>query len=220
MSLRKFVNKTIPYLEPYDTCKKAVEIMTAFKVSHLAVAASQDKMYIGLISEDDIEDFSPKMPVLETDCLQRLSVSEDKHILEVLDIVSSTKVSLLPVVDAKGKYTGALTYKNIIERMAEETSASIKGGIIEIETETKNFSPALIAGISENNSLKVMSLLTRPKDLETMRAVIKLNGQDTSSVVQGLEKHGYNVKNVYQGDSKYSDLLQERYNALLSYMNV
>ena len=65
-----------------------------------------------------------------------------------------------------------------------------------------------------------MSLLTRPKDLETMRAVIKLNGQDTSSVVQGLEKHGYNVKNVYQGDSKYSDLLQERYNALLSYMNV
>jgi predicted transcriptional regulator len=220
MSLKKLVNKTIPYLEPYDTCKKAVEIMTAFKVSNLAVANSADKMYIGLISEDDIVDFAPKMPIMETNCLKRLSVSEDKHILEVLDIVSSMRISLLPVVDAKGKYIGALTYKNIIERMAEETSASIKGGIIEIETDTKNFSPALITGISENNSLKVMSLLTRPKDIKTMRAIIKLNGQDTTSVIQGLERHGYNVKNVYQGDSKYSEMLEERYNALLSYMNV
>jgi hypothetical protein len=65
-----------------------------------------------------------------------------------------------------------------------------------------------------------MSLLTRPKDIKTMRAIIKLNGQDTTSVIQGLERHGYNVKNVYQGDSKYSEMLEERYNALLSYMNV
>ena len=194
--------------------------MNTFKVSHLAVAASEDKQYLGLISEDDIAEFSPKMPVMETDCLQMLSVNEEKHILEVLDIVSSWHISLLPVVDLKGRYIGGVTYKTIIERMAEETSASIKGGIIEIETETKNFSPALITGISENNSLKVMSLLTRPKDRETMRAIIKLNGQDTTSVIQGLERRGYNVKNVYQGDSKYSDLLEERYNALLSYMNV
>jgi CBS domain-containing protein len=220
MSLKKLINKSIPYLEPSDTSQKALEIMDDYKLSHLAVAETETKKYIGLVSEDALLENPPEKPVSETEDIRPLCINLENHIFEVLDIVSSQKISLLPVTDKNGKYLGAVTYKSIIDSMAEETSSAIKGGIIEIETEAKNFSPALITGISENNSLKVMSLLTRPKSGGNVRAVIKLNGQDTSSVIQGLERRGYNVKNVYQGDTKYSDLLEERYGALLSYMNV
>ena len=37
---------------------------------------------------------------------------------------------------------------------------------------------------------------------------LKKNGADTSGVIQGLERHGYKVRQVYQGDTKYSDLME------------
>lgn len=220
MSLKKLINKTIPYIEPYDKCAKALEIMNSFKISELPVVTKADMHYIGLVSETDLLNCNKNMPVVEIGILKNIFVDFSKHIFDVLEMVSTLKISVLPVTDSNGTYLGAVTYKTIIETMAEETSAYSQGGIIEIETDTKNFSPALIAGVSENNSMKVMSLLTHRKGKEKMKATIKFNSQDISGVVQGLEKRGYNVREIHHSDTKYNDLLQERYNALISFLNV
>ena len=219
MSLKQLINKSIPYLEEEDSCKKAVEIMNGCKVSHLAVASSKEKMYLGLVDEECLKK-NPEAKISDLKNLPMFCIGQGGHLFEVLDIVSSRKISLLPVVDTNGKYIGAVTYRDIVEAVAEEVSASDKGGVIEIETEVQNFSPALITGISENNSVKVMSLLSRTKGTEKIKATVKLNGQDLSGVIQGLERRGYRVKNAFENAAKYSDLLEERYGALISYMNV
>lgn len=220
MSLKKLVNDTIPYLDPRDSGDSALARMDEYKVSHLPIVRRQTKEYCGLISEDDVLDMDNPEANVGTLGARRIYVDEKQHIFDVMGIVSESKLSLLPVLDGQSKYIGVITQQSIIDHMAEATSASIKGGIIEIETDTQNYSPALIAGISENNSMKVMGLLTRPHGTRGIDAIIKLNGPDTSGVIQGLERNGYRVKNVYQGDGKYSDLMEERYSALMNYMNL
>jgi hypothetical protein len=98
------------------------------------------------------------------------------------------------------------------------TAAHVPGGVIELETESRNFSPAVIANVAEYNSMKILSMLSQPLGTHGVRAVLKLNGHETTSVIQGLERHGYRVRNVRGGDSKYTDMLEERYDALVRYM--
>ena len=220
MPLKKLINKSVPGLSPEDDCQKAAAVMNDFKVSHLAVVAPESRLYLGLASEERLKNEPPEKKIAELGSLPMLCIGAGGHLFEVLDIVSSRRISLLPVVDGDGKYLGAVTYRDIVENTAEAVSASDKGGILEIETDAQNFSPATITGISENNSMKVMSLLSGKNSGEKVRAIIKLNGQDTSGVIQGLERRGYRVKNPHSGAAKYTDLLEERYGALMSYMNV
>ena len=222
MSLKKLVNKNMPFLEPQQSVSDALSMMDEFKVSHLPVVRKENAEYLGLVSEDDILDMDEGKSLVENVVgdLKKIFIDEDRHILEVLEVISEEKIPFLPVLSRKEKYLGVITHQTLIDKMAEATSANQKGGIIEIETDAQNYSAALITGISENNSMKVMSLLTRPHGNKGINAVIKLNGPDTSGVIQGLERYGYKVKNVYQGDSKYSSLMKERYDALLSYLNV
>lgn len=220
MSLKNLVNDTTPYLDPHESGELALERMDEYKISHLPVVKSQTHEYCGLLSEDEVYDMEDTNQKVGSANLKHYYVDENEHIFDVLSLASENKLSVVPVLDSNQKYLGVITQQTIIDKMSEATSASIKGGIIEIETDSQNYSPALIAGISENNSMKIMSLLTRSHGTRGINAILKLNGPDTSGVIQGLERHGYKVRQVYQGDTKYSDLMEERYNALMNYMNV
>lgn len=192
--------------------------MDDYKVQHLPVVSS-NMDYCGLVSESELYDAADGAAIGSLPLPQPYADIEES-IFGVLQKVAQGKYSILPVVDGRYKYQGYITPQSIIEELASLTSAEMPGGEIELESEDRNFSPALISGVAENNSMKITSMLTQPNGAHKVRAIIKLNGQETTSVIQGLERNGYRIRNVRHGDSKYSDMMEERYRALVRYMDM
>ena len=220
MTLSELISTTIPPLSPDDTAADALQLMDEFKVSHLPIVSNHD--YMGLVGETDIYELDDDtLPVSNCHLSMPLPyITDNKHIFEVLAAVTNRNISLMPVLSAQNKtYLGVITEAQLLRGLAEATSASYAGGIIQIVTNQTHYSPALIASVVESNDMKIKSMFTNDigNDLEV---TIKLNGSDTSAVIQGLERHGYRVKSVYEGDGKYTDLMEERLGALLRYMNV
>lgn len=219
MSLRNLISNTIPALSPDETAETGLSMMDDYKIQHLPVV-SNTMDYCGIVSETELYDMPDSFAKVGSLPLSKPSATIEHTILSVIDQMAGGEYSMLPVVDSNNKYQGYITQQSVINELAKLTSASMPGGIIEIETEAHNYSPALIASISENNSMKITSLLSQPHGTKDIRATIKLNGPETSSVIQGLERYGYRIRNVHYGDTKYSDMLEERYNALMRYMEV
>ncbi|MBP5502105.1 MAG: CBS domain-containing protein [Bacteroidales bacterium] len=217
--LTDLISTNIPALKPDDTGETALQIMDDFRVSHLPVVSGTE--YLGLVSDNDIYEIGTESPVSECHLVMPQPYAlENQHIFEILTIVTSQKLSLVPILSPQNNaYLGVITESQLLRGLASATAADISGGIVEIITTPTNFSPALITSIVENNDMKVMSLFANSTS-DSVEAVIKLNGHDTSAVIQGLERYGYRIKSVYEGDGKYNDLMEERYGALMNYLNV
>ncbi len=218
MTVTDLISDDIPYLSPLETVKKARRVMRDGKYEHLPVV-SEGGEYVGLASETEVSDANPSA-LVESVCGASPFVGSSQDIYSVIGAMSQFHYSVLPVVDESHMYLGSITRTSLIDGMAQMTSAQVPGGVIEIETDARNFSTAVISNVAEYNSMKVMSLLSHPNGSHGIRAVLKLNGTETSSVIQGLERNGYQVHNVQNGDSKYSDMLEEHYDALIKYLEV
>ena len=213
------ISTNIPELTPSDTGAKALQIMDDFRVSHLPVVSGTE--YIGLVSDNDIYGISDDEPISQCQLQAPQPYAFDtQHIFEVLTIMSSKNLSLLPVISVQNNsYLGVITETQLLRGMAQVTAANMPGGIIEIVTTPENYSPAQIAAVAESNDMKIMSIFTRT-DAGNMNIVIKCNGHDTSAVIQGLERYGYRIKQVYEGDRKYTELMEDRYGALMKYLSI
>jgi len=53
-----------------------------------------------------------------------------------------------------------------------------------------------------------------------MDVIIKLNKQNISSIISAFERYGYLIKTSYSTNSYSEDILKERYDALMHYLNV
>ena len=201
-----------------ETVKKALRIMDGNKYEHLPIV-SEGMQYVGVVSESMLRNVKNLNALIESLQAERPSVADVNDVYGVLVIMSQHHYSILPVADPDGKYLGCITRQSLIDHLADMTAAHLPGGVIELETESRNFSPAVISNVAEYNSMKILSMLSQPLGTHGVRAVLKLNGHETTSVVQGLERNGYRVRQVRNGDTKYSDMLEERYDALIRYMN-
>ncbi len=219
MSLTKLISTEIPPLKASEPADSGLALMDDYKVQHLPVVA--DNMdYCGLVSESALYEAADAGSSVGSLYLPQPCADIDESIFGVLQKVSQGKLSLLPVIDNNRKYQGYITPQSIIDELASLTSAEMPGGEIELESEYQDFSPALISGVAENNSMKITSMLTQPSGSHGVRALIKLNGPETSSVIQGLERNGYRIRTVRHGDQKYSDMMEDRYKALMRYMEM
>ena len=218
--LTDLISTNIPALKPTDTGSEALRLMDELRLSHLPIVDNTE--YFGLVSENDIYELDDEnFPVSSCRMPSPIPyVVDTQHILEVLAAVTGKNLTLIPVLSAKNNnYLGVITQTTLLQGLASATSATMQGGIIEIITTPTNYSPALITSVIEANDMKAMSLFTR-RSADDVEIVVKLNGHNTSAVISGLERHGYRTRSVFEGDSKYTDLMEERYGALLKYMSV
>ncbi len=222
MSLTQLICNNIPVLKLKDSGNKVLQLMRDLKVSHLPVVG-KNGCYVGLVSDEDVYNL-PDISLAILNCgiyPPQPCVFSFQFVYDALNVLVSNKLSVLPVVDNENKYLGSITERKLLAHIAEITSASHNGGVLVLETPKSNYSSAVIAGVVESYNLKILSLYANAtKKAETIEVVVKLNGQDTSGIVQGLERNGYIVKNVFGGDKKYSQLMEERYDAFINYISV
>lgn len=218
---RNLYNELVIPLKTSETGDTALLMMEDLKVSHLPVIGC-DK-YLGVISELDILNLdNPSEPIGK----QRLSynrpyVLQSQHFYEVVRVAATEKLSLVPVLDDNGIYLGSITLSRIISMMSEMASVKQPGSILVLEVSHQDYSLGEIARIVESNDAKVLSAyITSFPESTRLEVTIKVNRLDLSGIIQTFNRYNYIITASFSEESRWEELLTNRYESLMNYLNV
>ncbi|TAE53311.1 MAG: CBS domain-containing protein [Bacteroidetes bacterium] len=221
MIATELITDRVPSVKSTDLSGLALDWMSEFKVSQLPVV--DGGKYIGLITENDILDAADSalhVGDLRYSGWETAYVFADKHVYDVLDVLSELKLDLVPVIGEEKEYLGVVTLRDLNDYIARLFAIREPGGILVIEVGARNYVLSEIGRIAESADAKVLSLyLSQMPDSPTLILTLKLNVEDLTRVIASFERFNYTVLHAYQRlnpDSDYS----RNYEALLRYLNI
>jgi acetoin utilization protein AcuB len=217
---RDLIIDAIPPLKTSDSGLKALSWMEEFRVSHLPIVNNED--FLGLISEDDILNLnSPEEPIGNHPLsLMRPFVKEEQHIYDVIKLLDSLKVTLVPVLDEDNHYMGIITLPDLMHRIASLGAIQDPGGVIVLELNHNDYLFSEIAHIIESNDAVILSsYITSESESNKMELTIKVNKADVSRILAAFYRHNYNVKASFH-QTEFTDQLRNRYDSFMNYLNI
>ncbi|WP_102408396.1 CBS domain-containing protein [Parabacteroides bouchesdurhonensis] len=220
MLVKDFIMKELPVLKSFDTVEYALAIMDDYKLKHLPLV-NDGGIYRCLISEKDLLTIPEPSGTIGEPVLFAPSIRKNSHLHEALSIMTRYGLSLLPVVTTDGVYTGAITRDKLIDALSELCNAEAEGSIIVLEMMPQDYVLSDIARLVESNNAHVLNLLSH-QDKETGRLLIsiKIDLEDASPVIRSFERFNYTVLYHFMEKGMVDNLLQQRMNELLHYMNM
>jgi len=221
MLAKELMSDIVPALRTSDTGFQALSWMDIFRISHLPIVNNRE--FLGLISDKDIYNLNKAEEPIGNHNLSLFSpfVYEDQHIFEVIEIVSRLNLSAVPVLDHNNNYLGIITINELIQKFAELPAVSQPGGILVLEMNVNDYSLTQIAQIVESNDAKILSVYISSRENTTkMEVILKINRSDLSSIIQTFERYNYNIKASYLKDSEADNLIKNRYELFMRYLNV
>lgn len=221
MLAKELISDVIPALKTTDSGVKALYWMDIFRISHLPIVNSSE--FLGLISDTDIYDLnSPDEPIGNHNLsLFSPYITEDKHVYEAIELMSSLKLSVVPVLDNNKKYLGLITSQRLMHYMGELFAVKNPGGIIILEMSVNDYSLSQIAQIVESNDAKILSLyLTSPPDSTKMEVTLKINRVDLTSIIQTFIRFEYTIKASFMESEELDSLYNNRFEQFLHYLNI
>ncbi|MDZ4845607.1 MAG: CBS domain-containing protein [Chitinophagales bacterium] len=220
MTAKELISPLIPPLKLSDTGDKALIWMHEFSVAYLPVV-SKGK-FIGLLNEEDVMDLDdPSEPIRNFELkLPKPFVTEGVHIYEVIKLAAEMKLTIIPVVDKDETYLGVITQESIISAFSQLSSINENGSVIVLELNKSDYSLAALARIVEENNASVFSAyITTHNDTMKVDVTLKINTSDIKEMIASFERHNYKVIGSYQ-EAEYYDDLKDRFNSLMSYLNI
>ncbi|MBI9038355.1 MAG: CBS domain-containing protein [Bacteroidales bacterium] len=222
MIAKEIINNAIIPLKTSDKASFALELMDEYKVSHLPIVNNIE--FLGLISNSDIVNqemidepignHSLSMAELISHC------NEDQHMFEIVKLVSSLKLSLIPVLDIKNNYLGSITLDKLVDAFSSICSIETPGGVIVLEISNRDYLLTQIAQIVESNNAKILSLfISSNPDSTKLEVTIKINKIDIENVLQTFTRYNYSIKSSFSEVESF-DNLKDRYDSLMRYLNV
>jgi signal-transduction protein with cAMP-binding, CBS, and nucleotidyltransferase domain len=214
------ISEDIPPLKTSDTGERALAWMDEFRVSHLPIVNNVD--FLGLISESDILDFNSSNEPIGGHSLNlsRPYVFDYQHTYDVLKVMSSLKLSVIPVLNDKEQYLGLIHLSTLLQHFAEMASMKESGGLLVLELNLHDYSLSEIARIVESNDAKILSsYISSHIDSTKLEVTIKINRTDLSAIIQTFNRFNYTIKASFH-QSEYVDDLKDRFDSFMSFLNI
>ncbi len=222
MLAKYLISDVVPALRTSDTGIKALNWMEVFRVSHLPIV--NNEQFLGMISDTDIYDLNMAEEPIGNHKLSliRPFVKQDQHIYEVIEMVSSMKLSLIPVLNEDSKkYLGLITLHDLVSYFSSLSAVSQPGAIIVLELNQNDYSLSEIAQIIESNDTKILSLYLKPQENSTkLDVTIKINRTEFASVLQTFNRYNYTIKASYMKDEIMDNYYSDRFDSFMTYLNV
>jgi hypothetical protein len=220
MYARELISEDIPPLKTSDTGERALAWMDEFRVSHLPIVNNVD--FLGLISESDILDFNSSNEPIGGHSLNlsRPYVFDYQHTYDVLKVMSSLKLSVIPVLNDKEQYLGLIHLSTLLQHFAEMASMKESGGLLVLELNLHDYSLSEIARIVESNDAKILSsYISSQIDSTKLEVTLKINRTDLSAIIQTFNRFNYTIKASFH-QSEYVDDLKDRFDSFMSFLNI
>ena len=193
--------------------------MNEFHVSQLPVVDGQK--YLGLVFEEDLMNMEENATLQSvSERFSKVAVQADSHFIEAVQIANDYQLSVVPVVDKEGMYTGIIGHTDLLLHLGKLTGASEPGAIIVLEMEQRNFSFSELSKIVETNDAQITQLNTYwDNNTETFFVTLKINKFEISDIIATFQRYEYQVKYFF-GEELYENELRTNYDHLMNYLNI
>ncbi|RKD13720.1 CBS domain-containing protein [Pelobium manganitolerans] len=213
------ISTSISPLKPADPIQKALDKMADFKVSHLPIV--NETQFLGLLAEEDLAnelDFTEPVGAITLSLINPY-VIESQHAYDVIKTLNDQSLSLLPVLDAKMNYLGAIFIDDAVEYLANITAVASPGGIIVLEISNRDNSLAHIAQIVESDNAQILSsYVDEHPDSTKLTVTIKVNKMDITQIVASFLRYDYVVMATFNNSNPYNKDT-DRYDSLMNYLS-
>lgn len=219
MVAESLISNVILPLRTSDTGDEALSMMDDFYVRHLPIV--NNKQLLGLISENDILNFDAHEAVGSYSLsLRRPHVNAGDHIYEVMRQLAQGDLSVIPVVDDENNYLGVVTQEDLLNYFATTFSFTEPGSILVLEINKRDYSLAEVARIVESENAVILStfITSRPDSLK-MEVTVKINRQNIQPIIATFQRFDYTIKASFN-EAEYMDSLKDRYDSLMTYLNI
>ena len=219
MIAKELISHEISPLRTSDTGEEAYTMMSIFHVKHLPIV--NDVQFLGLISEETILNHDLEEPIGSYSLgLARPFVRDTDHIFEVMNTMANGSLSVIPVVDIDDNYIGLISQEALIMFYAKSFSFSEPGSILVISTSKPNYSLAEISRIVESENAAILStFLTSLENSTEVQVTLKINKQDINDIIASFQRYDYEITASFS-EYEFIDDLKERYDSLMSFLNV
>jgi predicted transcriptional regulator len=214
------ISATIPTLNLNDTVAEALQLMSEFRVEHLAVVT--DDKFAGVVYEDDLLNAPEDTVTIATlqQAFSKLAVHADKHFIEAVQLVNEYGLTVIPVIEGELEFIGVILQTDLFKQLAKLTGANEPGGIIVLELEKRGYSFSEISKLVETNDAQITQLNSYyDNNSETFIVTIKVNRFEVSDIVATFQRYEYVVK-FYFGEELYENELRTNYDHLMNYLNM
>lgn len=218
MMASDFIDLSIVPLKASDTVAVAFDFFKEFSVRQLPVV--QNSICLGILSLDDVEEELADISILDFINLNYSFALNYDHIYEVMIAISEKSLTLFPIIDENNNYVGCITLGSLFKNYINCAAFSQPGSIVLLEIDKKNYSLAEIARIVESeNKVILSSLLSSNGESDRLEITLKLNSAQIHNLLATFERFGYNIKATFD-EEDVKDTLKNRYESLMSYLNV
>ncbi|HFA51775.1 MAG TPA: CBS domain-containing protein [Bacteroidetes bacterium] len=219
MIAENLISSAVLPLQTSDTGEESLAVMEDFNVRHLPIV--NNRQLLGLVSEDDILVHNVHEPIGSYQLsLIKPYVKKSDHLYEVMRLLAEHQLTVIPVVDEEGDYLGMVSLEDVLNYFAKTAAFSETGSIIVLEFQARGYSLAEIARLVEAENASILStFVTSDPDSSVVEVTLKINRQDTHSILNAFKRFGYEIKASFN-EEEYLESLKERYDALMSYLSV
>jgi hypothetical protein len=143
-----------------------------------------------------------------------------QHTYDLLKLMMSFNLTLIPVLDDKELYKGCITLKGLLQNISTMASVQDPGGVIVLEVNQVDYSLAQISSIIEGNDAKILSChVSSLPDSTKVEVTLKINVEDLSRILQTFNRYNYLVKASFQ-HTDFSGGMKNKLDEFLHFLNI
>jgi acetoin utilization protein AcuB len=216
---RELISQSLPNIHTSDKGDEVMNMMQIYHVRHLPIV--NHEQLLGVISEEDIliQNTSEAIGTYRLSYVRPYCYETD-HIFEVIAKLGRFQLTIIPIIDKEENYLGAITMEDVLQYFAQRFSFAEQGSIIVLEALKGDYSISEVARIAESEDVSILSCFVHA-DVDTSKVLItlKVNKQEIQTIKATYERYGYQIAATFAEIDQF-DGLKERYDSLMTYLNV
>ena len=218
MHIQDHIVSTIPVFEVDDQLSEVIHFFKETTHSHVAIIEKDS--YLGVLDENDLEQFETDKTVDEHRYdLGTFFVRKDTNWLDVLETFARHEANLLPVLDEMGRMEGYYDLTDIVNVFIDTPFFTEPGGIIVLAKGIKDYTFSEIAQIVESNNTKLIGGFITDSKNDVIQITIKVASTNLNEIIQTFRRYNYNIL-FGNNDDQFMEDLKERSDYLEKYLNV
>ena len=218
MQLTSYITNNFKPLSPKDNIGVAIALFESFNIDFLPIV--EEGILIGCLPADF--NLLTEEKTLIRECLndsELFYVNRNDNLIDALRILGINDSNTVFVINNNNQYLGYITQYDVLSSLSNTPFFNELGGVIIIKKPLKDYSISEISQIVESENGKILGILITDFIDDDVVLTVKINRMRLGTIEASLKRFGYIILDSYH-ENKNIDDLQNRYNYLMSYLNV
>jgi len=188
MDLYNQLLNNLPVFEITETMSEVIGFFDQTTCSHVAI--TDGAFFLGMLSENDLASFEATKPISDfKHTFEHFFVTNETSWLDVLEIFARNEANIMPVLDADKHILGYYDLSDIVGVFIATPFFTEPGGILVVETGSKDYSISEIGQIVESNNAKVLGAFITESLNDVVQVTIKISSENLNDISQTFRRY-------------------------------